>query len=261
MEENLNSTTKNDQLAHDQESNEEEARITSSIQLEIMESLQHDFRTPFNGILGLGSYLAMEETDELKKEYLNDIVSCAQRLLDYAENILDFSDIDTGGWEIRQEEFDFRDVIKGVIEVYTPSAYNKKLKLHSSLARNLPDRVIGDKRRLCRILLNLIENSIKFTSEGEVKLSVKMAEEQVNSDMVFMFTIKDTGIGIPKERQKVIFDKYVKVLPSYRGLYRGLGLGLTIVRRFIEELDGRFKLQSKEGKGTKFMFTLPFMQR
>ncbi len=235
----------------------EQAEQANLIKTEFMRNMEHDIRTPFSGIWGMAGYLAETEEDELKKEYLNDITQSAKELLDYCNSILDFSRIESGALAIIEKKFNLNKIIDSVIVTEKPAAIMKKLDLRKKTDKNSPLVIIGDHYRLHRILINLLSNSIKFTHSGHVELNVQVVEKK-DRRVVIRFIIEDTGIGIPKDKQDYIFEKFSRLSLSNKGSYKGIGLGLRIVKQFMHEMGGEIDVISPQGQGAQFICTIPF---
>lgn len=236
----------------------EKAEDANRIKTEFIHNMEHDIRTPFSGIWGLASYLWERETDPEKKEYLGDITRSAKELLDYCNGILDFSRIEQGDFPVLLKKFSIKEVLNNIIIVEKPAAKHKDLNLILDCSSNVPSVLIGDRYRLYRILINLVSNAIKFTIEGKIKLIVKNVKQKGHKEVIIKFIVEDTGIGIPKEKQDFIFEKFSRVSQANRGIYKGIGLGLRIVRQFVAEMEGEIDITSKAGEGTIFICTLPF---
>lgn len=228
------------------------------LKTEFIRNMEHDIRTPFNGVWGLSNILWQQENEPEKKELLGDITNCAKELLDYCNGILDFSKIEQGNLPLLEKKFNTRDLVGSVISIEMPPAKLKKLDFLLEYDDNLPVVLAGDQYRLQRILINLVSNAIKFTPQGYVKLRVKLTKKQDDKNAIIRFIIEDTGIGIPQEKQDFIYEKFAKIIPSNKGTYKGIGLGLRIVKQFIEEMGGEIDLTSEPGKGSTFICTLPF---
>ncbi|MAZ40210.1 MAG: hypothetical protein CMF49_08815 [Legionellales bacterium] len=197
------------------------------------------------------------EDDNDKKELLNDITQCAKELLNYCNSILDFSKIESKNLQITNTKFSIEKIINNVISIETPIVKHKELILESTLDDDIPSVVIGDQYRLYRILLNLVSNAIKFTHQGYVKIMISLIAMN-QSTAVIRFTIKDSGIGIPKEKQNYIFEKFTRLTLSNTGDHKGIGSGLRIVRLFMKDIEGEIDLLSEPQKGTEFICTIPF---
>ncbi len=227
------------------------------IKTEFMRNMEHDIRTPFNGVLGLTNCLKDLEQDSAKQEYLTNIAECAQELLDYCNSILDFSKIEAGMLAVVNKKFKFKHLIDATLKIELPAAICKKLALKLNYAANIPDVLIGDYYRLQRILINLISNAIKFTTAGHVELKVSLLQKNPKS-VLLRFIVADTGTGIAVASQEYIFEKFSRLTLSNKGNYKGIGLGLKIVKQFMRELDGEIDLISTPGIGTQFICTIPF---
>lgn len=190
---------------------------------------------------------------------MHDVAICAKELMDYCDGILDFSRIESESFPIVSKSFTLRKLVDSVITIETIAAKNKELDLSLQYDSQLPIAVIGDPYRLKRILINLVSNAIKFTKQGFAKLSVSLSQDnQDDRKVVVKFEIEDSGMGIPDDKKALIYERFAKVIPSNKGLYKGLGLGLRIVKQFIDELDGDIHLTTEIEKGSTFVVFLPF---
>lgn len=232
------------------------AEQASRIKTEFLQNMQHDIRTPFNGILGLGHYLWQIEENPEKREYLADINACTQELLDFCNGIIDYSRIELDSHPVQHDHMHVRDLINRVMVVGTPIAKQKHIQLTHAIASDVPETVYCDEYRLYRILINLVGNAIKFTEDGSVKLKVSLEKTETNQ-IALQFTISDTGIGIPKDKLDYIFLRFSRITPSNRGKYPGLGLGLKIVEQFVYELNGKISIDSELDRGTIVSVSLP----
>ncbi len=236
----------------------EKAEAANQLKSEFIRNMEHDIRTPFSGILGLTKHLAETEQDGERKDLLGSIASSAKELLDYCNSILDFSKVDAGTLPIICKRFDLFELISCVINMESPTAHLKALELTCEYSNDCPEFLIGDRYRLQRILINLIGNAIKFTEQGFVKLAIKAMPSKTSRHMIMQFIIKDSGIGMPQEKQDMIFERFARIEPANRGRYAGQGLGLKVVKQFMDELDGDIDVTSKVGEGTTFICTIPF---
>ena len=235
----------------------EKAEIANNAKTEFLRNMRHDFRTPFSGILGMANILYDEETDSTKKEGLNSIIKSSKVLLEQLNEITDFISLEDGHIAILEKQFDLYKVIEDIEKLLFPVVYAKKLKFHVTIGKELPKYIIGDQMRTQRVLLNLLTNSVKFTNAGHVLLEASVAKEE-SSRIIIKFKINDTGIGIPKEEQDVIFEKFSRLTPSYTGIYKGKGLGLRIVKQFLDELNGEIHVTSQLNKGSTFIILIPY---
>lgn len=235
----------------------EAAEAANNLKSEFIHNMEHDIRTPFAGILGMTSILEGLELDLTKKQMIKDIFFCAQELLDYSCGIIDFSRIEAGVLPVQTTKFNLEKLIESIIAIEKPAAKMKGIDYIVECNDDVPKYVIGDEYRLKRILINLLSNAIKFTATGFVKLSIQ-TQKHTGKNIVLNFIVEDTGIGIEKSRLSLIYEKFCRVMPSNRGIYKGQGLGLRIVKKFVEEMEGKIDIKSSVGKGSKFTCTLLF---
>lgn len=234
------------------------AETANQLKTEFIRNMEHDIRTPFTGIYGIAKILLDMETDQQKKDFLSDIVSCSKELLEYSTGILNFSLIESGSIPIVSKKFDLFQLIDGLVLMEAPAAKVKSLEFSSHCEPDLPTVIMGDRYRLQRVLINLVSNAIKFTKTGFVKLSAKVAKRVDSRNIIISFLIEDSGMGISEEKQNIIFERFARLVPSNQGLYQGQGLGLRLVKQFVEEMDGDIEIHSKEGVGSTFVCTFPF---
>jgi signal transduction histidine kinase/DNA-binding NarL/FixJ family response regulator len=224
---------------------------------EFLANMSHEIRTPLNGIIGMAELLSTTKLTGRQREFMGMVRESADSLLRLLNDILDFSKIEAGKLDLDAIDFDLRDYVKRAVQTFEVSAAEKGVELHCQVAGGVPDRLVGDPGRLRQVLLNLVGNAIKFTNEGEV--TVDVVEEHQTTDQVSLhFSVKDTGVGIPPDRQRAIFEAFNQADTSTTRKYGGTGLGLAIVSQLVDLMGGRIWLQSKMGKGTTFHFTAVF---
>lgn len=232
------------------------AEIATQVKTEFIRNMEHDIRTPLCGIIGISNYLKSKAQDPEYEELLQDIEAASTELLEYFNDILEFSQIDMGTTPIILKEFNLKEAIQSIIRMELPAIKDKNIKLYVEYPDNIPHVITSDKFRINRALLNLVSNAIKFTNIGTIKIRVSLGEK-TGINAVLKIAIIDTGIGIAKNNQEMIFDKFTRCDPTNRGLYKGTGLGLWIVKQFMDELGGKINLESEPGKGSTFTLLVP----
>ena len=221
---------------------------------QFLANMSHEIRTPMNGVLGMADVLAGTPLTAEQCEYLDNIRNSGESLLKIVNDILDFSKIEAGKVELEQVGFDLRSRITSIMQLFSASAREKQLKLDSTFADDLPQRVRGDPVRISQILSNLIANAIKFTEVGFVRLDVSV-HVRAGEDLMLRFDVRDTGIGISADAVERIFDPFSQEDASTTRRFGGTGLGLTISRQLVGLMGGELSVVSTQGKGSVFSFT------
>jgi PAS domain S-box-containing protein len=231
------------------------AEAASRAKSEFLANMSHEIRTPMNAILGMTELLLDAPLTAPQREYLTMVYESGQSLLNLLNDILDFSKIEAGKLSLDERPFELRDALGDTLKSLAVRAHAKQLELACHIAAETPDHLIGDAGRLRQVIVNLVGNAIKFTESGEVVLEVR-PEEETDHDVLLHFAVRDTGIGIPAEKQETIFDAFEQVDRSTTRKYGGTGLGLTISHRLVQQMGGRLWVESQEGSGSTFHFTI-----
>ena len=229
---------------------------SSRLKNEFIASVSHELRTPLYGVIGLSSVLLEDESLKNHRADLKNLKFSADYLLALINDVLQISKLESNTLEEVRVPFDLRELAQSIVSSFQYALVQNKNKLHVEISENIPNTIIGDRVRLSQILMNLVGNAIKFTTNGNIYISAK--EEAISENEVTIhFSIQDNGIGIPKEKQKAIFEEFQQV-DSEDFKIQGTGLGLTIVKKLLEASNSSINLQSEPGKGSTFSFTLKF---
>ncbi|HYL73698.1 MAG TPA: ATP-binding protein [Bryobacteraceae bacterium] len=234
------------------------AEAANQAKSSFLANMSHELRTPMNGIIGMTELALDTHLSDEQRDLLETARKSADSLLHLLNEVLDFSKIESKKLELEQVRFEVRKLIRETVRVLAPQAAEKGLTLTHEIAPRVPDEVTGDPGRLRQVLINLLANAIKFTESGRVE--VRAGVEDITPDCVCLqFTVKDTGIGIPLEKQDVIFRAFSQADESMTRRYGGTGLGLTISARLVELMHGAISVESVPDQGSTFQFTARFV--
>lgn len=235
----------------------QKAEEATRVKADFMASMSHEIRTPLNGVLGMLELLEHGDLKEKQKKFVATAQESARSLLKIVEDILDFSESETGQLVLEYNKFDLRQILQDATEPFREQLRGKGLKLGCAVPIEIPETLLGDPSRLTQIVSNLTDNAIKFTEHGEVSLSISVARES-DEHISLLFEVSDTGIGVTPEKQENLFDAFTQEDNSTTRKFGGTGLGLTIARKLTELMGGEIGIDSSKKVGSTFWFTANF---
>lgn len=234
----------------------EEMEASRTMKEKFLSNMSHEIRTPVTGVLGMVQLLEQSKLTAEQAEYLNGIRFSAQNLLAIIDDILEFNSIHSREFELRNKEFNPSELLENLVKMLQHKADEKMISLEYEINKDFPEFVTGDAARLNQVLMNLIGNAIKFTNEGEVKVTA--GRKIKNGSACLSYCIEDTGIGIPKQMFDSIFSSFNQASKQISGTYKGSGLGLSIVNSLVNKMGGTIDVKSDENNGSSFTVNIPY---
>lgn len=235
----------------------EKAEEATRVKADFMASMSHEIRTPMNGVLGMLELLEHGNLEGKQRDFVQTAQKSARSLMKIVNDILDFSESETGRLVLEYNKFDLRQMVQDATEPFREQAREKGLKLECAIPMEIPETLLGDPLRLAQIVSDLLGNAIKFTEQGEITLSISIARE-ADEHISLLFEVSDTGIGVTPEKQENLFNAFTQEDNSTTRKYGGAGLGLSIARKLTELMGGEIGINSDQEIGSTFWFTANF---
>lgn len=236
------------------------AEAANMAKTEFLENMRHDIRTPLCAIASFAELLNSENLDKNTiKKFTASLDKASKELLRFLNEVLESINVASGEIPLLKKKFNFRETLENVVALHYPIALEKQLTLRLHIDEKIPENLIGDPARIYRIILELLVNALKFTKNGHVNVFVKLGKKE-EQDVVIKIFVEDTGIGISPEKQQDLFVRFKRLTPSYQGIYKGAGLGLSIVKKFLEDIKGEIYVDSQLNEGTKFVCIIPLKE-
>lgn len=236
----------------------EQAEAASQAKSEFLENMSHDVKTPLAGIIGTSELLSYRLEGD-NRELAETLLLSGRQLFTFIENCLEVAKLENRNIPLPPEHFQFRAVLEEIAQLFLPAVKTKGLSFTVDYDDNIPDYLLGSRAGTYRVLLNLVGNAVKFTSSGHISIRAKLNKRPNDREAIVTLTVEDTGIGIPKDKQKKIFERFSRLTPSYKGTFEGSGIGLYIVQKFVNSMHGEIYIESEEGKGSQFKVVIPYM--
>lgn len=235
----------------------EKAEVASRAKTAFLENMRHDIRTPLTGIVGCAHLIQMQWRNPKKvHEYADDLIESSNALMDFLNRVLESITVASGEIPLLKQRFDLYEILKQPMRLNRSQAMVKGLDLLFDYDSRIPV-LIGDPTRVQKIILELLTNALKYTDKGQIKVSAQLIKNE-KREIIIELRVSDTGMGIPKEKQHEIYKPFTRLTPSAEGIYSGTGMGLSVVKQFIDDLNGEIHLESEVGKGATFSCLIPF---
>ena len=244
----------------------ESAEQANRAKSDFLANMSHEIRTPLNAVLGFSDLLSDTPLTNIQKDYVDTVKESGKLLLALISDILDFSKIESGQIHLEEIDFNLKNLIEDVLRISRPKVTDKKIELYYHYDDKVPVHFVGDPTRVRQIILNLLNNAIKFTKQGDIGVCVSAASEEAQQNLpengfyAIQISVKDTGIGIPLEKQQVIFETFTQADSSTTRRYGGTGLGLAITKALVGKMGGTIWVKSEVGKGSDFTFVLKLQE-
>jgi CheY-like chemotaxis protein len=233
------------------------AEAANLAKTEFIANMSHDVKTPLSGMISFSESLGAKVPQNLRKT-TQDILGAGKQLLQFFDDCMELAKFENHAMVFSKETFNLKQLLSEIFTLFQPAIKAKGLFLYIDYSSDIPSHLLGSRVALYRVLLNLMGNAIKFTKVGSIKVSATLGKNSTAKKPLIKLTVADTGIGIPQNKWDLIFEKFSRLTPSYQGTYEGHGIGLYLVKEFVEAMQGEIHLESEVGKGSEFMVVIPF---